>query len=180
MVALAAINGGNTSSNTSSTQGVGSVYTPGYPGQLGNTVYGNFTIPGYGVAGPSDLAAILNYLLNRNLTISFRGSNISISKTSISGSLALVANSVAYIQRDSDVARVIIPIRLFDGERTLYLDEAIFLGYLGRGDPVSISAINITITPASGGNVTSIYVALEIQDTATGKRLTIDIPISIS
>jgi len=179
LVVAAALNGRSTAAGQDTAQGVGGGYGPGYQGRPSAMWYGSSTWPASGAGGYSGIAAILNYLHERGINIPLGGSNITISRSSISGSLVLIKGGIAHIQEGSSVVKVAIPNRLFDGERVLYLDEAIFLGYLRKGDSVSISAVNITAVSASGGRVASIYIALEVQDTSTGKRLTIAYPVDL-
>ncbi|MDT7888449.1 MAG: hypothetical protein RQ885_05685 [Desulfurococcales archaeon] len=121
---------------------------------------------------------LLNYI-GRNASFVFKDLNISISKAMINGSLVSIEGGVAYVKADSTIYKIAIPQRLFNGERVLYLDEALLLRYLNKDDILSIRALNITISSLRSGGIADFYIAIEILDMTTGKSLTIALPINI-
>jgi hypothetical protein len=106
--------------------------------------------------------------------------NVSISRTTINGTLVFIENSIALVKSDQKLLKIIIPARLFDGERVSTLQDLIFLGEIRKGDSLSIKAINISISSKESGLIGSIYLALEINDLTTGKSFTTLLPINLA
>lgn len=104
--------------------------------------------------------------------------NVSISRTTINGTLVFIENSIALVKSDQKLLKIIIPARLFDGERVSSLQDLIFLGEIRKGDSLSIKAINISISSRESGLIASIYLALEINDLTTGKSFITLAPIN--
>jgi hypothetical protein len=120
---------------------------------------------------------LLNYI-NRNVSLyleSFNVSNfnLSISRTTVEGTLTTIRGGIMYIEGDSATYKVIIPWSLFDEEKLLYLDEVLLLRYINVGDRLFIDALNITLSPLSGKGDINIYIAIRIQDITTGRSLAI-------
>ncbi|HWQ16918.1 MAG TPA: hypothetical protein VNL13_03690 [Sulfolobales archaeon] len=104
--------------------------------------------------------------------------NVSISRTTINGTLVFIENSIALVKSDQKLLKIIIPARLFDGERVSSLQDLIFSGEIRKGDSLSIKAINISISSRESGLIASIYLALEINDLTTGKSFITLAPIN--
>ncbi|PWV37869.1 MAG: hypothetical protein DJ555_00230 [Desulfurococcaceae archaeon] len=104
--------------------------------------------------------------------------NVSISRTTINGTLVFIENNIAIVKSDQKLLKIIIPDRLFDGERVSALQDLIFTGEIKKGDSLSIKAINISISSKESGLIASIYLALEINDLTTGKNFIALIPIN--
>ncbi len=104
--------------------------------------------------------------------------NVSISRTTINGTLVFIENNIAIVKSDQKLLKIIIPDRLFDGERVSALQDLIFLGEIKKGDSLSIKAINISISSKESGLIASIYLALEINDLTTGKSFITLAPIN--
>ncbi|MEM4969731.1 MAG: hypothetical protein QXE01_00595 [Sulfolobales archaeon] len=122
--------------------------------------------------------SLLKYI-GRNISLDLKNLNISISRASVNGSLVIIRNSVAYVRDNTTTYMIVIPWRLFDGEKILYLDEALLLKYVNIGDNLVIDALNITLSLSGDMGIMNIYIAIGIQDISSDKSLRIALPISI-
>ncbi len=117
-----------------------------------------------------------SYLANNSHRLSF---NVSVSKAVINGTLSYLVNNIALVKVDQELYRIFVPAKLYDGEKSLSIQEFVFLGEIRKDDQLSIKAINISIISTKGDLVTSIYVATEIRDLSTGKTFTAILPLNI-
>jgi len=120
---------------------------------------------------------LLNHII-RNISLyleSFNVSNfnLSISRTTVEGTLTTIRGGIMYIEGDAATYKIIFPWSLFDEEKLLYLDEVLLLRYINVGDRLFIDALNITLSPLSGKGDINIYIAIRIQDMTTGRSLAI-------
>jgi hypothetical protein len=99
--------------------------------------------------------------------------NLSISRTTVEGTLTTIRGGIMYIEGDAATYKIIIPWSLYDEEKLLYLDEVLLLRYINIGDRLFIDALNITLSPLSGKGDINIYIAIRIQDITTGRSLAI-------
>ncbi len=121
--------------------------------------------------------SLLDYII-RNISLYLKSFNISnfnlsISRTTVEGTLTTIRGGVMYIEGDAATYKIIIPWRLFDREKLLYLDEALLLRYINVGDRLLIDALNVTLSPLNGEGDINIYIAIRIQDMTTGRSLAI-------
>jgi hypothetical protein len=126
----------------------------------------------------SDFKYLLLDNIIRNISLyleSFNTSNfnLSISRTTVEGTLITIRGGIMYIEGDSATYKIILSWSLFDEEKLLYLDEVLLLRYINVGDRLFIDALNVTLTPLSGGGDVNIYIAIRIQDMTTGRSLAI-------
>lgn len=122
--------------------------------------------------------SLLKYI-GRNISLDLKDLNISISRATVNGSLVIIRNYVAYVRDNMTTYMTVIPWRLFDGEKILYLDEALLLRYINIGDKLVIDALNITLSLSDDIGIMNIYIAIGIQDMSSGKSLRIALPINI-
>jgi len=173
MVAIAAIASRTTSNNPGLTTGSGGVGGMAQASGYRASYFVNQDIEGEILQlitnrSHEDVLRIIS-LLARNISI--QPLSLNISRATINGSLSFIEDSVAYIQRGQGSIRVVLPGRLYDGEKILSIQNALFLKILNKDDSLSIRAINITIMNARGEKIASVYIAIEIRDLTTGKVL---------
>jgi len=126
----------------------------------------------------SNYMYLLSNHIIRNISLyleSFNVSNLnlSISRTTVEGTLTTMRGGIMYIEGDAATYKIIIPWSLYDEEKLLYLDEVLLLRYINIGDKLFIDALNITLSPLSGEGGINIYIAIRIQDMTTGRSLAI-------
>lgn len=116
-----------------------------------------------------------SYLSNTSHRFGF---NVSISRAVINGTLSYLVNNEVLVKNGQDLYRVLVPSRLYDGEKALSIQELVFLGELRKDDQLSIKAVNATIVSSKGEAVGSIYIATEINDLSTGRIFTAISPLN--
>ncbi len=162
-------------SNSTEGRGVYPQSTPGY--QQG--YWGTNASPAIQNLGniSNYIYLLLNHII-KNISLYLKSFNISdfnlsISRTTVEGTLTTIRGGVMYIEGEAATYKIIIPWSLFDGEKLLYLDEVLLLRYINVGDRLLIDALSITLSPPSGKGDINIYIAIRIQDMTTGRSLAI-------